>query len=75
VESVRVRRFERADRLVAAAHLLRYRDDAQGPDNYRDAGEIRWLLDYAADGEDGYAAFLTRSGFQVPTRTIRGLVG
>jgi GNAT superfamily N-acetyltransferase len=31
-------------RVVAAAHLLRYRDDPDTADNYRNAGEIRWLV-------------------------------
>jgi GNAT superfamily N-acetyltransferase len=35
---------EQRARVVAAAHLLRYRDDPQVSDSYRDAGEIRWLL-------------------------------
>lgn len=32
------------DRLVAAAHLVRYGDDARVGDDYRNAGEIRWLV-------------------------------
>jgi GNAT superfamily N-acetyltransferase len=35
---------EQRGRVVAAAHLLRYRDDADTAENYRDAGEIRWLV-------------------------------
>ena len=32
------------DRLVAAAHLLRYADSADVGESYRDSGEIRWLV-------------------------------
>jgi GNAT superfamily N-acetyltransferase len=32
------------ERVVAAAHLLRYADDERVSESYRDAGEIRWLL-------------------------------
>jgi ribosomal protein S18 acetylase RimI-like enzyme len=32
------------DRVVAAAHLLRYGTDEHVGESYRDAGEIRWLL-------------------------------
>ncbi|MFI5896401.1 GNAT family N-acetyltransferase [Actinoplanes sp. NPDC051513] len=35
---------EQRGRVVAAAHLLRYRDDADTAENYRNAGEIRWLV-------------------------------
>ena len=35
---------EQRGRVVAAAHLLRYADDAETGENYRDAGEIRWLV-------------------------------
>ena len=35
---------EQRDRVVAAAHLLRYGDDADAAGNYRNAGEIRWLV-------------------------------
>ncbi|WP_433376978.1 GNAT family N-acetyltransferase [Actinoplanes sp. CA-142083] len=35
---------EQRGRVVAAAHLLRYRDDAGTAENYRNAGEIRWLV-------------------------------
>lgn len=35
---------EQRGRVVAAAHLLRYRDDPDTADNYRNAGEIRWLV-------------------------------
>jgi GNAT superfamily N-acetyltransferase len=35
---------EQRDRVVAAAHLLRYADDGRVGDSYRDAGEIRWFL-------------------------------
>jgi GNAT superfamily N-acetyltransferase len=34
---------EQRNRVVAAAHLLRYADDDGTADNYRNAGEIRWL--------------------------------
>jgi GNAT superfamily N-acetyltransferase len=34
---------EQRGRIVAAAHLLRYGDGAEMAENYRDAGEIRWL--------------------------------
>lgn len=73
---------EQRGRVVAAAHLLRYRDDEDvGPD-YRDAGEIRWLLcwppaDFWSDATDaGYAlaasclAELNR--WQVRTRSADG---
>lgn len=33
-----------ADRVVAAAHLKRYGTDANISDDYRDAGEIAWLI-------------------------------
>ncbi|MER6912578.1 N-acetyltransferase [Streptomyces sp. NPDC000594] len=43
---------ERERRIVAAAHLLRYRDDAEvGPD-YRDTGQISWLLHYPEEGPE-----------------------
>lgn len=35
---------EQRQRVVAAAHLLRYADDARVADTYRGAGEIRWLV-------------------------------
>lgn len=35
---------EQRSRVVAAAHLLRYRDDPDTGENYRNAGEIRWLV-------------------------------
>jgi hypothetical protein len=34
---------EQRGRVVAAAHLLRYGDDEDTGENYRNAGEIRWL--------------------------------
>ncbi|MEV6304273.1 GNAT family N-acetyltransferase [Actinoplanes sp. NPDC051861] len=34
---------EQRGRVVAAAHLLRYADDAATGERYRNAGEIRWL--------------------------------
>ena len=35
---------EQRQRVVAAAHLLRYADDDRVSDGYRGAGEIRWLV-------------------------------
>jgi len=35
---------EQRERVVAAAHLLRYREDETVGESYRGAGEIRWLL-------------------------------
>jgi len=35
---------EQRGRVVAAAHLLRYADDEATAEDYRDAGEIRWLV-------------------------------
>ncbi|MBU2664068.1 GNAT family N-acetyltransferase [Actinoplanes bogorensis] len=35
---------EQNGRIVAAAHLLRYTDDDDTGDHYRNAGEIRWLV-------------------------------
>lgn len=35
---------EQRGRVVAAAYLCRYRSSADVAENYRDAGEIRWLL-------------------------------
>lgn len=35
---------EQRQRVVAAAHLLRYADDARVSDSHRGAGEIRWLV-------------------------------
>jgi GNAT superfamily N-acetyltransferase len=35
---------EQRQRIVAAAHLLRYGSDDRVDESYRDAGEIRWLL-------------------------------
>jgi GNAT superfamily N-acetyltransferase len=35
---------EQRRRIVAAAHLLRYRADEDVGESYRDAGEIRWFL-------------------------------
>ncbi len=37
------------ERLVAAAHLLRYADDDRVSDTYRDSGEIRWLVCWVSD--------------------------
>lgn len=34
----------RRDRVVAAAHLLRYAGEERVSESYRDAGEIRWLI-------------------------------
>jgi hypothetical protein len=34
---------EQRGRVVAAAHLLRYAEDEDTGENYRNAGEIRWL--------------------------------
>ena len=34
---------EQRGRIVAAAHLVRYGDEEDTAENYRDAGEIRWL--------------------------------
>lgn len=39
---------EQRDRVVAAAHLLRYGRDERVGEAYRDAGEIRWLLFWPA---------------------------
>jgi GNAT superfamily N-acetyltransferase len=41
------------DSVVAAAHLVRYGDDARVSDSYRDTAEIRWLV--FAPGEDAAA--------------------
>jgi len=35
---------EQRERVVAAAHLLRYADDDRVAENYRGTGEIRWLV-------------------------------
>jgi GNAT superfamily N-acetyltransferase len=35
---------EQRQRVVAAAHLLRYSTGPEVPENYRGAGEIRWLV-------------------------------
>ncbi len=35
---------EQRQRIVAAAHLLRYASDERVGESYRDTGEIRWLL-------------------------------
>jgi GNAT superfamily N-acetyltransferase len=35
---------EQRGRVVAAAHLLRYGDEADTGENYRNAGEIRWFV-------------------------------
>src|SRR5687767_6496072 len=35
---------EQRERVVAAAHLLRYAADERVGESYRDAGEIRWFL-------------------------------
>ncbi len=32
------------DRLVAAAHVLRYADEARVSDDYRNAGDVAWLI-------------------------------
>ena len=65
---------EQRGRVVAAAHLLRYRDDDSCGDAYRGTGEIRWLLcwpdapfwpDASAAGDAVAAAavaYLVRSG-------------
>ncbi|ADB49758.1 GNAT family N-acetyltransferase [Conexibacter woesei] len=52
-----------ADRLVAAAHLVRYGDGEQVGADQRGAGELRWLLCWPADvaaGEALLAACLQR---------------
>lgn len=46
---------EQKNRIVAAAHLLRYRDDEVVSDSYRDAGEIRWLVFWPNEQEAGEA--------------------
>jgi GNAT superfamily N-acetyltransferase len=43
---------EQRERVVAAAHLLRYADDARVSAYYRHAGEIRWLV-YWPSGPHG----------------------
>jgi GNAT superfamily N-acetyltransferase len=35
---------EQQDRVVAAAHLLRYLDDERAGESFRGAGEIKWLV-------------------------------
>ena len=37
---------EQRGRVTAAAHVLRFADDARVGDHYRGAGEIRWLLQW-----------------------------
>jgi hypothetical protein len=39
------------DRVVAAAHLVRYRADERVSDSYRDAAEIRWLVFWPGDDD------------------------
>ncbi|MFI6284793.1 N-acetyltransferase [Streptomyces sp. NPDC051018] len=48
---------EHERRIVAAAHLLRYRDDPDVGDGYRDTGHLAWFLHFPSDGasEDGSA--------------------
>jgi GNAT superfamily N-acetyltransferase len=47
---------EQRGRIVATAHLVRYRDDATTGETYRNAGEIRWLACWPdASGEAGDA--------------------
>ncbi|MER5495320.1 N-acetyltransferase [Streptomyces sp. NPDC002490] len=40
---------EHRHRIVAAAHLLRYRDDLDTGDDYRDTGHVQWSLHLPAD--------------------------
>jgi hypothetical protein len=40
------------DRVAAAAHLVRYGDDARVSASYRDVAEIRWLVFLPGDRGD-----------------------
>jgi hypothetical protein len=44
---------EQNDRVMAAAHLLRYRSDERTAQDYRDLGEIRWLLFWPVAADSG----------------------
>ncbi|MFE0424405.1 N-acetyltransferase, partial [Streptomyces sp. NPDC058953] len=48
---------EERRRIVAAAHLLRYRNDPDVGDDYRDTGHIEWFVHVPSEG-DGAAALL-----------------
>ena len=41
------------DRIVAAAHLLRYAEDDRVGESYRGAGEIRWLVCWTTNADAG----------------------
>ncbi|MFH8619472.1 N-acetyltransferase [Streptomyces sp. NPDC017979] len=43
---------QQRQRVVAAAHLLRYRNDPDVGDDYRDAGQVEWFLHVPADPDD-----------------------
>jgi len=48
------------DRVVAAAHLVRYGDDARVSDSYRDSAELRWIVFWPAH-TDAADALLTHA--------------
>ncbi|MEU3602731.1 N-acetyltransferase [Streptomyces sp. NPDC006798] len=48
---------EERRRIVAAAHLLRYRDEPDVGDDYRDTGHVEWFVHVPSAG-DGAAALL-----------------
>ena len=50
------------DRVVAAAHLRRYGDDARVSDSYRDVGEVVWLLCWPNHLDAGRAVLDTATG-------------
>jgi GNAT superfamily N-acetyltransferase len=61
---------QQRDRIVAAAHLLRYADRDEVDESYRAAGEIRWLACWPAAGEAG-AALLAECVAQLERWSVR----
>ena len=64
---------EQDQRLTAAAHLLRYAaDDRVGPD-YRDAGEIHWLVFWPESAHSGAPADHPRAADELMAASLRQL--
>jgi hypothetical protein len=65
---------EQADRVAAAAHLMRYYADWLGLAQVERLLAYAWLEGQDPAGQDytGYRAFLAASGFRELTRTKRG---
>ena len=50
------------DRVVAAVHLVRYSDDGRVGADYRDAGELAWLVFWPTSLDAGRAALAAATG-------------